>query len=338
MASKKNRARAVQGRRPPQVQEEDQPLVIEKVEYVDYKDVDLLRRFMSDRAKIRNRRVSGNDVQQQRDIANAIKIAREMALLPYAKRVVQPAQPDAPPRDGASRRPRRSRRERDTDAIDDRGRRDRGRRPTSRGRRRRASRPTRRSDDEGHPPLRPRRARQARRHRRGRRRLRPQLPAARGAWPSRPPTARSTRPAKMRRARDLRDASDREAAQTIATHARAEGHHDHGQGRQRGQAVRLGHRRRHRRRRRARRPASSSTASSSTSTTDQDARRAHGDRQAAHRRVVPDHASRSSRPEHDRPRRHPLRHTRRTPVTAAASPQLVHSVRASTRRFTRLRR
>lgn len=63
------------------------PLVIDKVEYVDYKDVDLLSRFMSDRGKIRNMRVSGNDRQQQLDISNAIKIAREMALLPYAKRV-----------------------------------------------------------------------------------------------------------------------------------------------------------------------------------------------------------------------------------------------------------
>ena len=67
------------------------PLLIEKVEYVDYKDVDLLSRFMSDRAKIRNMRVSGNNRQQQLEIANAIKIAREMALLPYAKRVASSA-------------------------------------------------------------------------------------------------------------------------------------------------------------------------------------------------------------------------------------------------------
>src|SRR5829696_3566585 len=59
----------------------------EKVDYVDYKDVNLLRRFMSDRAKIRARRVTGNDSQQQKEIANAIKNAREMALLPYANRV-----------------------------------------------------------------------------------------------------------------------------------------------------------------------------------------------------------------------------------------------------------
>jgi len=59
----------------------------ERIEYVDYKDVNLLQRFLSDRSKIRARRVSGNSVQQQRDITTAIKNAREMALLPYTKRV-----------------------------------------------------------------------------------------------------------------------------------------------------------------------------------------------------------------------------------------------------------
>lgn len=83
------------------------PLLTESVEYVDYKDVDLLQRFMSDRAKIRNRRVTGNDVQQQRDIANAIKISREMGLLPYAKRVASTSR-QRPPRDGEPRE-RRSR-------------------------------------------------------------------------------------------------------------------------------------------------------------------------------------------------------------------------------------
>src|SRR5690349_22768130 len=58
-----------------------------KVEYVDYKDVNLLRRYMSDRAKIRARRVSGNCSQHQRDVAVAIKTARELALLPYTVRV-----------------------------------------------------------------------------------------------------------------------------------------------------------------------------------------------------------------------------------------------------------
>ncbi len=59
----------------------------EKVEYIDYKDVNLLKRFVSDRAKIRARRVTGNDTQQQAEIARAIKNAREMALIPYTTRV-----------------------------------------------------------------------------------------------------------------------------------------------------------------------------------------------------------------------------------------------------------
>jgi len=62
-------------------------LIQEQVQYVDWKDVNLLRRFMSDRAKIRARRVTGNTQQQQSEIAMAIKNAREMALLPYTSRV-----------------------------------------------------------------------------------------------------------------------------------------------------------------------------------------------------------------------------------------------------------
>jgi small subunit ribosomal protein S18 len=63
-------------------------LAQERVDWIDYKDVSLLRRFMSERAKIRARRVTGNDAQQQRAVARAIRIAREMALLPYAVRQV----------------------------------------------------------------------------------------------------------------------------------------------------------------------------------------------------------------------------------------------------------
>ncbi len=62
-------------------------LTIAKVDYVDYKDTDLLRKFVSDRAKIKARRVSGNDARQQRVIARAVKNAREMALIPYTSRV-----------------------------------------------------------------------------------------------------------------------------------------------------------------------------------------------------------------------------------------------------------
>jgi small subunit ribosomal protein S18 len=58
----------------------------ENIAYVDYKDVSLLRKFISDRGKIRARRVSGNCAQHQRDVAIAVKNAREMALLPYTAR------------------------------------------------------------------------------------------------------------------------------------------------------------------------------------------------------------------------------------------------------------
>jgi small subunit ribosomal protein S18 len=49
---------------------------------IDYKDTAKLRMFLSDRGKIRSRRVTGLTVQQQRQVATAIKNAREMALLP----------------------------------------------------------------------------------------------------------------------------------------------------------------------------------------------------------------------------------------------------------------
>jgi small subunit ribosomal protein S18 len=53
------------------------------VKAIDYKDTNLLRKFISDRGKIRARRVTGNCTQHQRDIAMAVKNAREVALLPY---------------------------------------------------------------------------------------------------------------------------------------------------------------------------------------------------------------------------------------------------------------
>ncbi|WP_033260626.1 30S ribosomal protein S18 [Amycolatopsis vancoresmycina] len=54
-----------------------------KITHVDWKDADLLRKFISDRGKIRARRVTGLTPQQQKQVATAIKNAREMALLPY---------------------------------------------------------------------------------------------------------------------------------------------------------------------------------------------------------------------------------------------------------------
>ena len=59
------------------------PLKSAKVANIDYKDTATLRKFISDRGKIRARRVTGNCTQHQRDIAMAVKNAREVALLPY---------------------------------------------------------------------------------------------------------------------------------------------------------------------------------------------------------------------------------------------------------------
>ena len=89
MSSKKNKTRAPKETNPKKIKKKTSILVSDKVDFVDYKDVNLLTRFVSDRSKIRNRRVTGNTVQQQRDIANAIKNSREMALMPYTKRVSQ---------------------------------------------------------------------------------------------------------------------------------------------------------------------------------------------------------------------------------------------------------
>ncbi len=59
-----------------------------KVDYIDYKDAEPLKKFVSERGKIRARRVTGNCDQHQRAVALAIKNAREMALLPYTQRMV----------------------------------------------------------------------------------------------------------------------------------------------------------------------------------------------------------------------------------------------------------
>ncbi len=60
------------------------PLRSVKVGEIDYKDTALLRKFISDRGKIRARRVTGVSVQEQKKLAKAIKNAREVALLPYS--------------------------------------------------------------------------------------------------------------------------------------------------------------------------------------------------------------------------------------------------------------
>jgi small subunit ribosomal protein S18 len=88
------------------------------IEWVDYKDVNLLRRFISDRGKIRARRVSGNCAQHQREVAVAIKTARELALLPYAQRTTQERTGPRGPR-GMDSAPRPPRDEDAADVLDD---------------------------------------------------------------------------------------------------------------------------------------------------------------------------------------------------------------------------
>jgi small subunit ribosomal protein S18 len=56
-----------------------------KIEHIDFKDVDLLKRFISDRGKILSRRVTGTSAKYQRQLVKAIKNARHMALLPFVK-------------------------------------------------------------------------------------------------------------------------------------------------------------------------------------------------------------------------------------------------------------
>lgn len=77
-------------------------LTINKIDFVDYKEVNILKRFTNDRGKILSTRQTGNTAKQQRMVARAIRRAREMALLPF---VVTEAVPDRPI--GRSRPPRR---------------------------------------------------------------------------------------------------------------------------------------------------------------------------------------------------------------------------------------
>ena len=227
-------------------------LTTEGVDYVDYKDVNLLRRFQSDRAKIRARRVTGNDAQQQRAIAMAIKNAREMALLPYTNRVTQQrgggrgrgrdddrGDPRGS-RPGSRRRPRRSRRA--PRAAQ------RGARPGGRGRRGPDDRGTGhrgRSDGGGVTVQVLLRSDVDGVGKRGdivdvARRLRPQLPRAQGlrhpgqrGHPA-PGRVDAPVPGPARRPGPRRRRGDRQGPG-------AHGDHRAGQGRRRGQAVRLHH-------------------------------------------------------------------------------------------------
>jgi small subunit ribosomal protein S18 len=81
MAGKSKRpARPVTGQ---PTEKQRNPLAGLGLKSVDYKDITTLRMFISERGRMRSRRVTGLTVQQQRQVATAIRNAREMALLPY---------------------------------------------------------------------------------------------------------------------------------------------------------------------------------------------------------------------------------------------------------------
>jgi small subunit ribosomal protein S18 len=59
-------------------------ICIEKIDYIDYKDIRMLQQYITERGKIIPRRISGLNAQNQRRITEAIKLARNIALLPFA--------------------------------------------------------------------------------------------------------------------------------------------------------------------------------------------------------------------------------------------------------------
>ena len=86
------------------------PPIAKEIDYIDYKDLNFLRKYMSERGKIKARRTTGLTPQQQRELARAIKNARELALLPYSQRIMT---------DKAKSKPRRGDDDRDTLAVGD---------------------------------------------------------------------------------------------------------------------------------------------------------------------------------------------------------------------------
>ena len=56
----------------------------DKVEHIDYKDINKLKKYVTDRGKILPRRITGNCAKHQRELTRAIKRARQIALLPYS--------------------------------------------------------------------------------------------------------------------------------------------------------------------------------------------------------------------------------------------------------------
>ncbi|WHH57550.1 30S ribosomal protein S18 [Petroclostridium sp. X23] len=80
MAERERRERPGRGRR---AKKKVCSFCVDKVETIDYKDISKLRRYISERAKILPRRISGNCAKHQRQLTQAVKRARQIALLPY---------------------------------------------------------------------------------------------------------------------------------------------------------------------------------------------------------------------------------------------------------------
>lgn len=114
MAKKPNRQAATSRRRdnkrggPGSGRRKSCPFCKEKQDQVDYKDISTLRKFISERGKIRSRRITGACRRHQNQIATAVKRARELALLPY---VAEPAREERPGRGGRMDRDRDRERE-----------------------------------------------------------------------------------------------------------------------------------------------------------------------------------------------------------------------------------
>ncbi|MFZ9992992.1 MAG: 30S ribosomal protein S18 [Opitutales bacterium] len=84
MPSKPSASKAAAARKPRK--EKPCPICSQGIEYIDYKDLVLLKPFLNERAKIKARRTSGTCAACQKHLAAAIKNAREMALIPYTTR------------------------------------------------------------------------------------------------------------------------------------------------------------------------------------------------------------------------------------------------------------
>ena len=83
MASKKNKARSARDANPRKFKKKTSVLIIDKVEYIDYKDASFLLMLCNEQGKILPRRLTGTSLKYQRKVAQAIKKARHLALMPY---------------------------------------------------------------------------------------------------------------------------------------------------------------------------------------------------------------------------------------------------------------